>query len=368
MPMFSYIKSYVFNVPTTTALNVKYYYERKEFKCTYCGWDSWDPKFILPGWVTELLTPITNADLYVRAARLLIAIDKCIVDDRNSVNAGVTNDKATLRVFVAPEFYFRPVNVSATQGGFYTKTEFGQLTTVLMNFFNKCKTRHTDCTSLENWVFLCGTCVFDDDGIAATVLKNMMIVCTVNKSGETYKAETRLIRKMHTSPIDGIDDGIDFNKKPGIESFNTAERLNHFLPDYRLFVEICFEHYCKLMVETVEDAKTRMTRLPVTVHVISAAGMGIIPANTLPHTMVFRNDGYRYCLKDKTMITGEDKDDPTMPILFYEIPDGNVAPWKDIAVDGVFEHIGVHPGDASIQISGDCPLSAKLFVCRPRPL
>lgn len=226
--------------------------------------------------IVALLANITNNDLRVKAERLLIAVEQSISYD--DLLPGSVTDANTLRIFVAPEFYFRSSNKS-TWNREYSSPEFYSLITVLREFFSNYSNYHGG-RKLKNWLFLCGTCVYR---IVQGRDANQMPVYGFNSNGNLT---SRLIRKMYTSNIDGISPFFDYNNviNPVFTPFDTKM---HFLEEFSVFVEICLEHRLSVMVNAKNNDRTMKIRC----HVISAAGMDIIHGNTIGNTLVFRNDG-----------------------------------------------------------------------------
>jgi hypothetical protein len=223
-------------------------------------------------------------DLKVRLKRLLIAIEKSIDDDghRHQPNAAVQ------RVFVAPEFYFRPLGSNGIFAGEYTLDEYNTLSAFLYLYFSGYSEMHRGRT-IDNWLFLCGTCVYNSAAPGAPKkIKNSMPAFLV-KGGVVLRQE---VRKLCTSGIDGISHGNDFNtqRQGELGVVRDSELIAHYFIGFNLFVEICLESDRSLM-------KTYWVRQPdvgkVDAHVVCAAGLPYNDIKTYDDSLavLIRNDG-----------------------------------------------------------------------------
>lgn len=234
--------------------------------------------------LSSLLASIESDDLNVKATRLIYAIEKSIESDKAN-----TTDERILRVFVAPEFYFRCSEKKDTKREYSVK-EYVSLIYVLRKYFLDYPQYHNG-EVLKDWVFLCGTVVRD---ILRTTqgdkIINEMPAFAFDSDGKPME---RLIRKIWTSTVDDIDGSIDLNCAIRASNFEIEK---HYWSEFDLFVEICLEHGLQLK----NGQQTSVLRKwlgfgnslsKVNLHVISAAGKNIILANTISNIKTIRNDG-----------------------------------------------------------------------------
>ena len=230
-----------------------------------------------------------------QVARLTEAIQISLEKDSEK-NSTLNNDDKTLKIFVAPEFYFRYRD--SKQNTEYSSNEFKMLYNFFSEYFDNLSTIYPGYTNICNWIFLCGTCVYDINFQSFNSCKfkprvNVMPVFTINHEKKTNK---RIIRKIYTSPIDGITDDEDFNKMEPIllreripleqKSKNLLIGADHYFEKFNLFIEICLEASKGLF-----SAVTSAVPLKVNFNVISAAGMPLENINEEHKTCIIRNDG-----------------------------------------------------------------------------
>ena len=295
--MYTNCRAYFFKVPTYCAG------KKNEMDKEMCGWDTeesnFESKLKIPNTADlnfELIQMIErhfNSDqngknIKNQVARLTEAIQISLEKDSEK-NSTLNNDDKTLKIFVAPEFYFRYRGPDGNQVE-YSGKEFNMLYNFFSEYFDNLSTIYPGYTNICNWIFLCGTCVYDINSVYSSKFKprvNVMPVFTINQEKKINK---RIIRKIYTSKIDGISGYVDFNT---LEPFSETRRnpligIDHYFEKFNLFIEICLEASMGLF-----SAVTSAVPWPLNVNfnVISAAGMPLDNINKECKKCIIRNDG-----------------------------------------------------------------------------
>ena len=278
MPYTNYRK-YVFCVPTACTIVST---TNPQDRPVVCGWDTGavDASGVLPREVIEnLRTKVSNDDMRVRLTRMLMAIEKSIEKERTRQTPPPGD---TLRIFLAPEFYFRTTYQNQMRGYDYIEREFGELLTAFSFYFSEYKSLHGGVTLID-WVFLCGTCVHRENVNGFGVLVNDMVEVRIDSDG---LRSIKLIRKLITSGIDGIFQLEDWNVLAASRLDLFAPMLKHHeIQPLGLSVEICLEHKTALATLSRSVAATNIS-------VLSAAGMWYEDAEILaPSRLYLRADG-----------------------------------------------------------------------------
>jgi hypothetical protein len=166
-----------------------------------------------------------------------------------------------LKVFVLPEFYFRPQGVPREGHGAYTEAENIELMTALEQMVNQPR--------CADWLFIFGTVIVKktrsafDPNLHDVLLNQAFIVPGNNPRG------SRIVAKSYTSHIDGVD----LSEHPEVHTAAMVRSKfaleNHVLADYGLGLEICLEHAYGVLKDTAK----RMRGASVKIHVLTAGGM-----------------------------------------------------------------------------------------------
>lgn len=284
--MFNGYRVYCFTVPT--AAGTVYTKNPQRGGPVMCGWDTGTitGETGLPQRAEEAIANNRDmdADMKARLTRLLVAIEESVLLD-NTFSQGNALDK---HIFVAPEFYFRPPKNTDEACGEYTYAQYIALSNFLGDYFARFNYFHEDQCPINNWLFLCGTCVFNihsGDPGTRKMLWNVMLAYTVDATG-TMSAQH--FRKLCTSHIDGIvlEDDINWEQQTALCLLDYGELNDHYFPSFHVFVEICLETSRGLW-------KNEWQGGAVEAHVISAAGMPMEDiTNKVGSTAVrIRNDG-----------------------------------------------------------------------------
>lgn len=324
--MYTNCRAYFFKVPTYCAG------KKNGMKKSMCGWDTGESNF-----ESKLKIPNT-ADLNFE---LIQMIEKHFNSDQNGKNiknqvarlieaiqisfekeSTLINDKTTLKIFVAPEFYFRYRGPDGNQVTEYSGKEFNMLYNFFNEFFEKLSTIYSEF-DICNWIFLCGTCVYDINSVYSSNFKprvNVMPIFTIDCEGKINK---RIIRKIYTSNMDGISGYMDFNTlKPFSETRkNPLIGVDHYFEKFNLFIEICLEARLGLFGKTACASN-------VFFHVISAAGMPLYNITTKSSVKsIIRNDG----VASSEMLSFVDLSKRTFKIITL-IKESELD-WRDIKKD-----------------------------------
>lgn len=175
-------------------------------------------------------TPDSSPDARSRLRRLAAVINAAYeayhgadLDDRNT----------TLKIFVVPEFYFRP-NVDAGVPA-YTQAQASDLMNSLLEMF-----QHADFT---HWLFVCGTFVAANTLNGPDFYQN---TCIVIKGGPGDERRYSVIQKQNFSDIDGVPIDSTPHALPHIKKVyeKLAVMKNYvFHNDHRrIGFEICLDH------------------------------------------------------------------------------------------------------------------------------
>ena len=325
--MYSQYRGYIFCVPTDSVVAVQFPGETVNKHVS--GWNPGTGNGTLSAAAVNLVNSmVTNADMKERLIRLLIAIEASIQYDENLRTSKTTQD-TILRVFIAPEFYFRPPMTSMDKGGAYTLDEFASLVGALGRYFRDYSSLYPKKKPLKNWAFLCGSCVYYAfPGDYGKKIRNSMFVYCI----EAEKAYGRIVSKAFTARDDGIPKPLAFNMifQKEFASENRVELLNHFFPGFGFAVEICLEHRAGL----VKNCKPcLLPTAKISLQVISAAAMLVIANNSLENIEVLRCDGERYENSSGMFTAAKIKDKKNIGTYKCWKVKEITSPWSDLNQD-----------------------------------
>lgn len=300
MPEYVDYRTYAFSVPTDSFVKLVI---KEEQEVHISGWPSGTGNGSLPdALVRHINGKIKNEDMKVRLFRLLIAIEETIKYDRTvSRSQGTTDDFRTLRVFVAPEFYFRPDMLSKERGGSYKKAEVEALKGVLKEYFSSYEKWGPGREPLRNWMFVCGTCVFEEKPSISRRWrgdKNTLLAFTIDDKKNT---KTHQVLKLAVANGDLVDPRYNLltnkiEKSPGFVKEGLKDREKHYFREFGVFVEICLEHGLGLLMSMRE-------KVNVGLHIVSAAGMYLQSDNIKDGSRAILCDGLR-CREHNLMVYG----------------------------------------------------------------
>jgi len=352
--MYTNYRAYLFKIPTTSMVFIKdratNLYVGAE---TVSGWPTGtasadkDIDRTILEYIRGQFPNAEDDDIRTRLIRLWIAIEKSIVEDQNhETRMDPDAEKDVLKIFLAPEFYFVPMMRKydlvhgVTQTGFYSASQYKRLYETIEHLLKEYSAYH-DNRQLNDWIFLCGTCVYNRIETAiyrVPKLINAMIAVELGKE----KKEARAIRKMVLSNIDGVSEREDAEKRL-TESESFAEIENHYFSESGLYVDICLEHACRIYKGWQESVYLSRGIFPrANFRVVSAAGMKLKKSYIASNVIALRSDGSRpgdEMLEPMTQVARKDLE------LCFRNPEKDslivTEPWQDITLDIFYEALGV---------------------------
>lgn len=259
------------------------------------------------GGLPAAIANITNVDARNRVARFYDVLQRA----RAQVTAPMMgDDKYTLKIFMAPEFYFRPTTGASTivpQGPSYTYQEYKEIKTALRTLINT--------NEFINWLIIPGTIMWSGTGIIGkrpttggdTVYFNTALYIKVGY----FKSGSKIIEKEQSSLIDGLPTG----RHSGIAGppsthkatdeiwtyyQTTAKRQKHIFEHYgtNCGIEICLEHARAVLKDVLCDTANwtegfLRTRKSISLQLITAGGINIDNANVAvkDNGYIMRTDG-----------------------------------------------------------------------------
>jgi hypothetical protein len=177
-----------------------------------------------------------------------------------------TESPGTLKIFVVPEFYFRP-SFKVQKCCSYEADIAHRLVRELGRIFSG--------PEFNDWVFVCGTVIYHEIFYQSPTYHNVAIIVRGGVDGTP-----QLVEKQTASGIDGVPRA----KTPGGTPAGKASLakydsvLQHFIDAKGLVlgVEICLEHAHHVLREVVASyTRTEPKQHPgVQLHILTAGGMG----------------------------------------------------------------------------------------------
>ncbi len=246
-----------------------------------------------------------GADATNRINRFVRAMSEA----QNLVQAGDNNQ--TLKIFMAPEFYFRPDNAEFS----YTYTQYQAIKDVL---------RSTLLADLrfKHWLTIPGTIMWKWDQTSPKRLNTPILMDVYFNSaiylpahGDDLLVFSRVVEKAVASSIDGIPTGRHGGTAPD-DPFKKS--TNEMWPKYQsqakkakhIFtvggincgLDICLEHGYRppgpgqYDVRVVKHVVNQNPISAIKLHLLTAGGMGVITGSVaaVPNGYILRTDGYAY--------------------------------------------------------------------------
>jgi hypothetical protein len=230
----------------------------------------------------------TNNDAKIRLQRLAGVVEFAY----NRLQT-IGDNANTLKVFVVPEFYFRPPVLGANYlNNTYPQEAVNQVWTALDSMFV-----HHD---FNNWLFICGTAMWNtlSDTMVTPVYFNTAIYV---RGGQAQGL--RLIEKQLASGIDGVPQAMAPSMTPDVSPIfaEWGVRKQHvFTIDNITFgLEVCLDHANNgdgpVLKKVLAAWQGRQGAAPpeVKIHVLTAGGMDIEVESVAAKVggYIFRNDG-----------------------------------------------------------------------------
>jgi|GEM_PF-2632661 len=249
------------------------------------------PRYAATGVFPPAIAAITNVDARNRVARFYAAL----LDARERVGT-MLDDDYTLKIFMAPEFYFRPTTAASTivpQGPAYTTAEYRQIKTALKALVNN--------KTFYNWIVIPGTILWSGSGAIGKRPNTGLVEVCLNTSMYMkvgyMKFKSSIVEKEQSSPIDGLPLGGGVRKATDeIWTYYQTQqkRRKHVFEHYgaNCGLEICLEHARSVLKDVLSDVSNwteglRRTRKSISLQMITAGGIGIEAAN-----VTVKDDGY----------------------------------------------------------------------------
>jgi hypothetical protein len=238
---------------------------------------------------------LENKDATVRLKRLAGVVHQA------KIHKIVDKESSSLKIFMAPEFFFRPPmktesempkgkppkdapervkKVKDETGGSYTQATKNDIVNALRTMFV-----HDDFT---DWLFVPGTIIWQMDPeeilfeISVTTVRNTAVII----KGGHPEAPFTTADKVHFSQLDGVYPNLKPEKnirlRELVEDFDTRRKSIVDIDNLRFGVEICKDHGKKehvLKSTTAELAKEELRRSPLHFHLLTTCGVPITPTS-----------------------------------------------------------------------------------------
>ncbi|MDR0493849.1 MAG: hypothetical protein LBH74_09475 [Nitrososphaerota archaeon] len=249
----------------------------------------WDPGAECPA-ITRLPVPDDiYDDLRNRLRRLATVVDSAHTAHQNNP-VWVAEEEEVLKIFIVPEFYFRPPMLDYVAFTAYTHNVWNQYRAAIDGLF-------TD-DSFRNWFFVCGTIVFagDPDSYSS---RNTTCNALVVKQGGPNRPPACIVQKSATSNIDGMTiyempelAGVDYKNSVPVWSspINQPHRTLNIC-GVSIGMEVCLEHSKQVLRRLMVGR--RVGTLDICLHLLIAGGMLVNDASvtTRRGKYILRNDG-----------------------------------------------------------------------------
>lgn len=304
----------------------------------YIAWEVPTATFLLSG-AGGVVCDYSPGEMYQAIARL--PVPTTVPDDARKrlqrlagvVNlaanrlAGIGDNPNTLKIFMAPEFYFRPVAADPDyHSGTYPVRDQVELLQALNGMFV-----HAD---FRDWLFVPGTVLWNTqaDPKAPPLYFNTL----VHVRGGQQNA-LNVIEKNHPSRIDGMPvvgvPARDVQYRVFHTSWRNRKKRVADVAGTPVGFDVCLDHQVgppfRILKTVLHDwpANEAHHQQSVALHVLCAAGMEVQPPSVAarPNGYILRNDGIANpgARSQMTQIQGYDTPDPLLgvrlPSTFYDL-------------------------------------------------
>jgi hypothetical protein len=228
---------------------------------------------------------------------------------RNNISSTILGDNNTLKIFMAPEFYFKSYGgqngLDARYGGSYTFNTMINILDCLRNLF-------TDPT-LSDWLIVAGSVVSNLPADAKVFIDNpeerAYLNTTAVVKGGHPKAPFHFVHKKQLSDIDGppttrrnelgekVGTSASENEfyAPFLESWQERKQRIFTVDNITFGLEVCLDHARTELKKVCKDyhAQEGKAAPPIDIHLITSCGMQIRPESVAarPDGYVMINDG-----------------------------------------------------------------------------
>lgn len=254
------------------------------------GISGWDPgQECQPVQRIPVPSSVTDADAKIRLKRLAAVVNAAAYRLANTVGGDNVN---TLKIFMVPEFYFRPPVISQSYySNTYPNTVKTQIIEALNTMFG-----HAD---FSHWLFVCGTVMWNtrQDIHAAPLYFNTAVYVWGG-----HADSLRVIEKQLPSGIDGLPVGAAPGHDPSVklffESWKTRKRRVFDIDGIPMGLEVCLDHLnspnCRVLKNVLSDWEQKEGNgTEIKLHLLTAGGMSIQPKSVSAKVngYILRDDG-----------------------------------------------------------------------------
>jgi len=240
----------------------------------------------------------TPADARARLRRLAAVVDRAATTlvEKTQYQKALRDKPDTLKIFMAPEFYFRPplkANPTEYINETYSYDDAVKIFEELNVMF-----RHAD---FKDWLIIPGTVMWnwkDDQAPQGRLYRNSALYIRGNK-----EEGLRLVEKAVPSRIDGVPNPFDDPAKLYDPHFQEVFEHWHLRKD-RVFeidgiwcgLEVCLDHGSRRVLKTVLSNWSTYESAPcpdLCFHLLPAGGMPLVPRSIAAkeNGYILRNDG-----------------------------------------------------------------------------
>ncbi|NEW06836.1 hypothetical protein GK047_12525 [Paenibacillus sp. SYP-B3998] len=287
---YTHFRMIAYEIPTVTYINNDWP------RSIISGWDA-GQEYQTIGRLPVTAPTAIQADARIRLKRLAGVVNLAW----NRLQALGGDNVNTLKIFILPEFYFRP---PATVGADYTNNTYPPL--VFSSIFNVLNSmfQHAD---FRDWLFICGTALGNtiSDTTVQPIYHNSAAIVRGGPRVIVDRGLTRLagvheiIEKRLNSGIDGIVGsvpGMDPGTKQIFEDWRMRRKRVMEIDGVSMGLDICLDHVSSVLKQTVADwsSKENGARTPaLKFHLLTAGAMSIRPSDVVAKVggYVIRNDG-----------------------------------------------------------------------------
>lgn len=290
---------------------------------------------------TAPLVNLSNADLQDRAQRFVNVL--YWTREKFKDHSGMTDDK-TLKVFIAPEFYFRNSSIDEvnsfrfdmmTYWGSYPAELRYELAEAIYDVIH-------GQNEFKDWSIIAGTITSRLPGADESLSTEGLLNTTIFLRGKRDKMDESvpyiLMEKHYISPIDGPPKEWHANLNPGTVfsyELNPDQSLDNLIrwDDMMSGLEVCLDHYKGVLL----DALTLLWNVvdpnypPLDLQLVTSCGMDLGASNIVVKNgaLALLTDGMSSRNWPNTPLTqlGRfDRNNLATPLQFYSLPELTVLP------------------------------------------
>jgi hypothetical protein len=243
-------------------------------------------------------------DARTRLKRLAVAVNgsaellEGLPDSAGIAAPKVMDGPTILKVFVVPEFYFRPPATLGSRFAFNTYPD-----KLAMRIFKQLQEMFRNRT-LEHWLIIAGTVLWNQNlgEKTPTIYLNTAVWIKGGPVGVKDEDKSGVIEKKLASGIDGVPmafaPGENDQTRPIFESWDEQRRHIFAVTGTEIGLEVCLDHDDDDLLRTLKTVRIRAAneylRFPqIGLHVLTAGGMTINEGSVAADVggYILRNDG-----------------------------------------------------------------------------